>query len=714
MQQAAVAELIAVEDAHVVLEAVGIEAVLRGMYAETAVTQRYRNAEDKAIEAAYTFPLPANAVLLGLTLELNGDLLHGEVKPRTVAEDTYEAGIEAGDTAVLLRKLKDGLYHLSIGNILPGELAVIRYRYAELHHWQGDSLRFHLPTTLAPRYGDPLRAGLAPHEVPTHTLTVDRGFTLSLRVEGQLASADVECPTHPIGIRQHGDAREFHLIGGSGLMDRDFVLVLRQTGQQPAEAIAAPDGEQTVVLASFLPVHANPGATGPRIVKLVVDCSGSMAGDAMHQAKTALRTILQQLLPEDRFTIVAFGSRARSAFPTPEPATRRTLQQAQAFIDRLGADMGGTEIGRALKFAYALQLTPEDQADLLLITDGEVWAHDELIEGARRSGHRIFSVGVGSAVSEAFIRRIAEVTGGASELVAPCEDMAERIVRHFRRIHQPRTTLTVDWPAEPLTQSPETIGTLFVGDTLHVFARFAAMPTGELTFRVQYDDGAETTDRVTLTPLESSSPVSASLPRMAAHARLGQIPTDEARTLAVAYQLVTDHTSFVLVKERAADDKATESPELRVVPQMLAAGWGGTGSVPARRGGAADSAMMFAAMMLDSISACKRKEANDSSDEPGAMDYLDIPVFLRSDVGKPVVRALDVPKNVRRKLIAKALGDALPPHIINALERINIFTVADLLSYFPGFLENDHCIPGLDRDDMKKLEALMRSLGWLS
>jgi len=705
MQQAKVAELIAAEGAHVVLEAVGIEAVLRGLYAETAVTQRYRNAEDKAIEAAYTFPLPANAVLLGLTLELNGELLHGEVKARTEAEDIYEAGIEAGDTAVLLRKLGDGLYHLSIGNILPGELAVIRYRYAELHHWQGDSLRFHLPTTLAPRYGDPLRAGLAPHEVPTHTLTVDRGFTLSLRVEGLLASADVECPTHPIGIRQHGDAREFHLSGGSALMDRDFVLVLRQTGQQPAEAIAAPDGEQAVALASFLPVHANPGATAPRIIKLVVDCSGSMAGDAMHQAKVALRAILQQLRPEDRFTIVAFGSQARRAFPTPAPATRSTLQQAQAFIDRLGANMGGTEIGRALAFAYESRVTAEDQADLLLITDGEVWAHDELIEGARRSGHRIFSVGVGSAVSEAFIRRIAEATGGASELVAPREDMAERIVRHFRRIHQPRTTLvTVEWPAEPLSQSPETIGTLFAGDTLHVFARFAAMPTGELIFRVQYDDRTETTDRVTLTSPAASSPVFASLPRMAAHARLGQMPTDQARALAVAYQLVTDHTSCVLVKERAADDKATESPELRVVPQMLAAGWGGTGSVLANRSGAADH---LTTPMPD------RESVVMCDISPKFLANKDISAFLRADEDKPVVRALEVPNTVRRKSIAKALGDALPPHIIKALERFKIVTVADLLSHFPGYLENDLCIPGLDRDDMEKLEEVMRSLGWL-
>ena len=49
--------------------------------------------------------------------------------------------------------------------------------------------------------------------------------------------------------------------------------------------------------------------------------------------------------------------------------------------------------------------------------------------------------------------------------------------------------------------------------------------------------------------------------------------------LAVQYRLVTRQTNFILVHERVAAEQAQEMPTAHTVPQMLAAGWGGTGSV---------------------------------------------------------------------------------------------------------------------------------------
>lgn len=105
--------------------------------------------------------------------------------------------------------------------------------------------------------------------------------------------------------------------------------------------------------------------------------------------------------------------------------------------------MGGTEIAAALRAAYritgepGIAGEPGMDRDLLLITDGEVWDTKQPVAEARRSGYRIFTVGVGSAVAEAFVRELAAATGGACELVAPREDMAARIHRHFQRILAP-------------------------------------------------------------------------------------------------------------------------------------------------------------------------------------------------------------------------------------------------------------------------------------
>lgn len=160
------ASLEPVGNANLVLEKVDIQATLRGLYGEVEVAQTYRNSDVINIEAVYTFPLPLNAVLLELNLELNGKSLSGIVKKKAVGEETYEDAIAEGDSAVLLEQSAPGLFTMNLANLMPGEQAIVKYRYAQLLTPQGDELRFFLPTTIAPRYGDPSSAGLAAHQIP--------------------------------------------------------------------------------------------------------------------------------------------------------------------------------------------------------------------------------------------------------------------------------------------------------------------------------------------------------------------------------------------------------------------------------------------------------------------------------------------------------------------------------------------------------------------
>jgi Ca-activated chloride channel family protein len=70
------------------------------------------------------------------------------------------------------------------------------------------------------------------------------------------------------------------------------------------------------------------------------------------------------------------------------------------------------------------------------------------------------------------------------------------------------------------------------------------------------------------------------LPRIAAALCLRDLSDAKAReALALQYQLVSDETNLILVHERAEADKAEDLPELVQVRPMLAAGWGGNGTV---------------------------------------------------------------------------------------------------------------------------------------
>ena len=134
---------------------------LNGLLFELAVEQRYRNPAATNIEAVYTFPLPSAAVLLDFDVTLGGKTLTGVVVEKRAAEAQYEDAIDKGDTAIMLERAGDGLCTVNLGNLMAGEEATIRYRYAQLLRFEHGSVRLAVPTVIAPRYGDPSHGGPA-------------------------------------------------------------------------------------------------------------------------------------------------------------------------------------------------------------------------------------------------------------------------------------------------------------------------------------------------------------------------------------------------------------------------------------------------------------------------------------------------------------------------------------------------------------------------
>ncbi len=201
---------------------------------------------------------------------------------------------------------------------------------------------------------------------------------------------------------------------------------------------------------------------------------------------------------------------------------------------------------------------------------------------AAQSGFRFFTVGVGSAVSEAFVQTLADATGGACELVSPREDMADKMVRHFKRIYFPRAGgVRVNWPGEPVQTFPARIGTIYDGDTVHVFGRFSEKPEGDVELTAELENGETFTQKGRLRVRyfsETGNSLPGTMARMAAACEIG-VMADEKKIAAVGvqYQLMTRHTNYLAIDIKADNEKAVDLPALRKTPQMLAAGWGGSG-----------------------------------------------------------------------------------------------------------------------------------------
>ncbi len=560
-------------DGHPVpLTGMDIRAAVDDVLSRVTVTQTYENREETNIEAVYTFPLPLDGVLLDFTVTIDGRTRRGTVMKKNAARDRYEDAVEQGDTAAMLEETGDGLYSMNVGNILAGQTVAVAFSYAQFHVWNGTLLRFFLPSVIAPKYGAPSQAGIEEHLAPFTSLTARHAMTCVIDVTGSLRGCAISCPTHRTERTETGEGVRFEV---SAFADRDLVLEIRSDGGSVPRACLGRDGDGYVAAFSVAPDFGETERKEPRDLDIVIDCSGSMHGDSMRQARTALTQILKHLGGDDRFNIIRFGDRAKALFEWPMPCSGDALHKARTLLERLDADMGGTELENALRLAYRAHA--EGRAhDILLITDGEVYAGEDFFEEARDSGCRIFAVGVGSAVSEGLLNRLSRETKGMAEFVTPNESMAEKIVRHFERMSLRETKPVIAWPQKPDWAWPEQEEPLFHGDTALFFARFPGKPSGNVVLRASCP-GQRFSWSCALPETADETEVS-DLARMAVRRRIRGREDEEAADLAVKYALVTPQTNCLLVEENA-DREALGLPEMRAVPQMMAAGYGGFGSV---------------------------------------------------------------------------------------------------------------------------------------
>lgn len=667
-------QMISPEGLAATLQSVQIDGHLDGLLLRMKTRQHYKNTRKTNLEAVYTFPLPWGATLLGLNAEIDGHRLQGTVMEKKQATQRYEKAIDEGHTPIMVERSARGLYTANLGNLKPGEDAVIEIEYAQLLRFEQGQIRITVPTTVGPRYGDAHKTGgLAAHESVTASVLAEYPLTAKITLAGEVALAAVQCPSHAVAMSRLEDVLVVTLQQG-GFLDRDFVLLLKGLQGQSFASVAT-DGEGFAVLASFCPTLPEK-TQEPVCLKVLVDCSGSMGGDSIAAARKSLHEVVKELTEQDWISYSRFGSDVKHELPGLQPFNANTVKKMANLIDLTHADLGGTEMNDALISTFELGMNKglkaiftksEKQShntDVLLITDGDIWHVEEVIKLAKQSGHRIFAIGVGSAPAESLLREVAEKSGGACELVLPSQDVADVILRMFRRMRSTRCTdVLVDWGQNVMWESIVP-SALYGGDTLHLCARLKTIP--EFAPKLSWS-----ADGVSMQAVASQlqSQTAELLPRLVASQQIVQLTGDkttqkQALELALNYQLVTDQTNLILVHVREEDKKAEGLPELENVSHMMAAGWGGVGSV-------SESAIAFCmssvpdygSMATPSVWRSTRSVATARVDafSSGSMDDYEIPAFLRkqADDADLTASVKSILRSTSRKLAKRPKANPL-------------------------------------------------------
>ena len=606
---------------------------IEGRVATIEVEEQFRNTGGGIAEGTYLYPLPGEAVFQNFSLWMGENEVRGEMMNAEQARSVYEGIVRRLRDPALLTLEGHGLIRARVFPIQPGETRRVVLRYTQLLQREGDALRM--------RYAIGQRGPL-----PGGALNTPPGAEDRFRFRVTLPSADTYgtpySPTHRITTRRDNDALIIALdSNASG--DVELFLPLRRGLVGTSLTAHAPGGEDGYFMLLISPAQAEDGTALAKDLTLVVDVSGSMSGDKIEQARSALRQALGTLGPNDRFRLISFSNRVTNFRDGWTTLTADNLEAGRRWVSDLVAD-GGTNIAGALDAALGATVSEDRLPIVVFMTDGIPSVGEQQPEriaqnaGARIGRTRVFTFGVGSDVNTYLLDRLAQEGRGTASYVSQDASVEQAMGSLMNKVRHPAlTNLRIDESAavELVQTYPSRLPDVFFGEELVIFGRYRGTGGGAVTVTGQRAGRTErfTTDAT----FPASATENAFIPRLWASRRIGELTRQvrieganetlisEIRDLGLRYGILTEYTSYLVLEPGMAD--ANLRPEerdrlmRRNMPAAAPAAQSGAGAVAAAR----SSASMMGAGNLaaaDDAAKARLEEIAASGDARGRRDAV--------------------------------------------------------------------------------------------
>ncbi|MEM8596227.1 MAG: VIT domain-containing protein, partial [Pseudomonadota bacterium] len=321
-----------------------MEVDIQGEIARVRVIQVFENPGQRPMNATYLFPLPEDAAVNAMTLQVGDERVRAEIKEKAEAKRVYTQAQAAGKAAALLTQHRPNMFTQEVANVMPGLPVTVTLDYVQTVRLRDGAHRLALPLVVGPRYQPAPRAEVAQHDetpqpgqgpasaswelndMPAYPPVMgldlpdeiaSERVSISIRLSGGVPLGSIWSDSHAVEVRRdpaedgvtHG--AEIMLATGPVIDNRDFLLAYRLGGAETAVGLLAhpaetgEDGHFTLLLTP--PAAPEADALVPRELVFVLDTSGSMAGMPMEASKAFMMAALDTLRPDDTFRILRFA-----------------------------------------------------------------------------------------------------------------------------------------------------------------------------------------------------------------------------------------------------------------------------------------------------------------------------------------------------------------------------------------------------------------------
>lgn len=563
---------------------------------DVRMDQIYHQSADRPLDCLYSFPLPAGAAVYRCEMHVNDRVIRAKIEAEEKARKVYLQKLAEGRRAALVETVRDNFFTLSLGNLQPGDVIVVRFAYFQTLTRLGGEMSLQIPVCPGIRYipGKPLLRSLSGRGTVDDTDQVPDASRISpprmdaldpdaayFFLEGKMDRAvavpeTVSSPTHPV-MTENGNGQALHVLMAQKNAVPDCDFVMRWT--EPKENILQPlawshraDGQTYALVQLRAPEVKQRAEDFEQDIYFLVDRSGSMAGVKWEKTCEALHAFINILGEKDRAWITLFESTFRDF--AEKPLSPAKLQQDSAFqnIVKHGTD-GGTELLSALQHVLK-QITVhsrERKTSIVLITDGQIGNEQEVLETLRSCPDlALHAFGIDSTVNDAFLKSLTAQQRGQCVLQTPDDNIAGTVAKLADRIRRPvlmHIRIENGWEtaAAATDTQKQSISDLYSSEVIDIPLRTSAAETSSVEISGRLPDGKTHRFAFSLTPVKNRA-VKLLWAREHIAALLALNSMDQAIQCAKANNLLCRGASFVAWDEA---EKVAISSQTIYQPNIL-------------------------------------------------------------------------------------------------------------------------------------------------
>ena len=572
---------------------------ISGPIARTEITETFRNDSDVTLEGVYQFPLPADAQIDGLSLDMADQpsgFIDGAFVAKTRAAKIWQGVIDKATPMQIARPSSEIIW-------VPG-----RWKDPALLDWKRGG-RFELKIYPIPAKGartiklsytqvvtarGPFRQYVYPLAHSVDGSTVADNFTVDVEVRGALpglvrtvgyqmtpdatrsdvnaltlaSSAFVPRGDLVVDYRAtDGDAelRAWTFTGGAAVAPDEKLSAKKDVGIDPkvieAQRAVAADARPTAVLA-LRPALPRWRETKPRDFVIVVDSSQSMVGERFTRATELTLGLVEQMDRRDRFTVAACDSECRRMGDLRAPS-EGAGEETRAWLGSLtpaGASDVVTSIRNAAEFGGS-----DREKWVLYIGDGFATTGFRRVADVERAltevadkGVQVTTIGIGGDADLALLSAAARGGGGSYLAYVPGQSVEIAALAALESTNGASLrNATIELPAGLADVAPTVLPTVRAGEEVLIAARINGEIKGDVIVR-GIVGGQPFEQRYPLKLDVSSSAGNGFVPRLWATLAIEQMErqgegNDKIKTIALSqgYGVMSRETSLLVLESAA-------------------------------------------------------------------------------------------------------------------------------------------------------------------